>query len=101
VRIAVPDGWQATTPTDRWGYLITELGTVYFGLNFGLATGEAEEIAPEEVVGEEAAEEEVPFILPITGHVAPAGYLWPIAVGVALAAAGLAAIRALRGQGPS
>jgi hypothetical protein len=102
VRIAVPDGWQATTPADRWGYLITELGTVYFGLNFGLTTAEAEEVAREEAVDEEpTGKEAAPFILPITGHAAPAGYLWLIAVGLALAAAGLAAIRALRGQGSS
>lgn len=79
VRIAVPEGWKATTPVDRWGYLITDQGTVYFGVNFGVTTAEAEE----------AAGEEVPFILPVTGRAASAGLLWLIAVGMALAGTGL------------
>ncbi len=94
VRIVVPDGWQATTPTDRWGYLITDQGTVYFGVNFGLARGEAAEAVDEEAAGEEPGEEEgaaeeAPFILPITGGAIPTWPAWLIALGMALASAGV------------
>jgi len=99
VRIAVPDGWQATTPTDRWGYLITDQGTVYFGVNFGLARGEAvvdEEAAGEEPGDEEGAAEEAPFILPITGGAIPTWPAWLIALGMALVSAGVLLRRRLR-----
>ena len=86
VRIAVPDGWTATTPADRWGYLITDQGTIYFGINFGLTTAGAGE-APAEAAAVE--EEKAPFILPETGRSAPAWLPWLIAAGVALAGAGL------------
>lgn len=75
VRVTVPAGWEATTPTDRWGYYISKMGTVYTGINFGLATPEDEEAAP--------------FVLPETGYTAWAGPLLLIAVGLALAGAGL------------
>ena len=90
VRIAVPDGWTATTPADRWGYLITDQGTIYFGINFGLTTGAGEAPAEAAVAKEkEEEEEEAPFILPETGRQAPARLLWLLAAGVALAGAGL------------
>ena len=79
VRITVPQGWIATTPDERWGYLITDQGTVYFGINFGLTAAEAEE----------AAAEEMPFVLPVTGRAALAGRLWLTAVSIALTGAGL------------
>jgi hypothetical protein len=94
VRIDVPDGWTATTPADRWGYLITEQGTIYFGIDFGLTRGEAVE-AP----AEEKAAEEAPFILPATGRASPAGSLWLIPIGLALAGAGLLLRRALGRRG--
>jgi hypothetical protein len=97
VRVAVPDGWTATTPADRWGYLITDQGTVYFGINFGLTTGEAVEPRAEEITAEEAAAEEeegVPFVLPVTGRAAPAVTPWLLALGVALAGAALFLSRA-------
>lgn len=96
VRVAVPGGWEATTPADRWGYYITEQGTVYFGINFGLAKAEGEmprdeetraaETPEEETRDEEKPDEEAPFVLPVTGGAAGAGMA---AVGVALAGTGL------------
>jgi hypothetical protein len=84
VRITAPEGWKATTPDDRRGYLITEQGTVYFGINFGLATVDAE--AAE---GLERAVEEAPFILPVTGREAQARLLLSVVAGAALVSAGL------------
>lgn len=84
VRVTVPEGWKPTTPSDRWGYLITDQGTVYFGINFGLTGAEVER-----ETGEEAAVEETPFVLPVTGRAALAGLLWLVAGGMVLAGAGL------------
>ena len=98
VRVAVPDGWTATTPADRWGYLITDQGTVYFGINFGLTTAQVGEARGEEITAEGAAaeeeKEEIPFILPVTGRAAPAVTPWWIALGVALGGAALFLMRA-------
>ena len=79
VCVTVPTGWEATTPTDRWGYYISKMGTVYTGINFGLAAAEEEQ----------AMGEETPFVLPVTGHTALAGPLLLIVAGMALASAGL------------
>jgi hypothetical protein len=98
VRITVPQGWRATTPTDRWGYLITEQGTVYWGLHFGLTPAKIEEAADqetdevttgEEAAGEDETIEETPFFLPVTGHMVLLKELWVIAVGIELAAAAI------------